>query len=340
MIKHLLLQAAAGQLTSRPPVWIMRQAGRILPEYRQLRSHFKDFKDFLYHPEATAEATLQPISALGVDAAILFSDILVIPECMGFDYNMVESRGPVFENTFSNAKDLSKIPDPVNAIHKLSYVFDAASIVKKELSDSLPLIGFSGAPWTLFAYMVEGKGSKDFAKAKKMLYQNPELSHKFLQKITDTIIAYLREKINHGCNIVQLFDSWAGVLTPKQFEEFSLYYIKQINDAINDVPVIVFAKGANGSLHEIGKLQPKVIGLDWGLSLDISRNILGDDQVLQGNADPCLLYSGDDEIVSTVNKMINNGGRKYIANLGHGVYPDMEASKVKLFVDTVKAWHW
>ena len=255
----ILLRAARGERTERSPVWLMRQAGRILPEYRAIRSKLSGFKELVETPALAAEVTIQPVDILGVDAAIIFSDILVIPEAMGLPYSMLEASGPFFENTIKNLADIEKlrIPDPEDALH---YVMEAIRITKRELNGRVPLIGFAGAPWTIFSYMVEGKGSKTFSKAKKMLYTDPILSHKLLDKITESTILYLKAQVRNGADIVQLFDSWAGSLSPAQYMEFAIPYISRICKAIEDVPVIVFAKGAFFARKALAELECDVIG--------------------------------------------------------------------------------
>ncbi|MCH8317822.1 MAG: uroporphyrinogen decarboxylase, partial [Bacteroidetes bacterium] len=246
-----------------------------------------------------------------------------------------ESKGPVFRKTIRNLKDVDylKIADPVNDLH---YVLEAIKITKKELQGKVPLIGFAGAPWTVFAYMIEGQGSKTFAKARKMLYTEPGLSHTLLQKITASTINYLNAQINAGADIVQLFDSWAGILPSSQYKEFSLKYISQICNAIHN-PLIVFAKGAWFARSELAGLNCEVIGLDWNMDIKESRAVIGDAKTLQGNLDPCVLYSSFDEIrVQTIKMLKEFGPFRHIANLGHGVYPDTDVEKVKCFVDTVK----
>jgi len=332
----LLLRAARGEKTERTPVWLMRQAGRILPEYRVVREKLKDFKSLVETPEAAAEVTIQPVDILGVDAAIIFSDILVIPEAMGLPYQMLEAKGPWFENTIKTEDDLKKI-NIAKPEEDLSYVLEALKIVKKELSGRVPLIGFAGAPWTIFAYMVEGSGSKTFSGAKKMLYTNPELSHRLLQMITDSTIAYLKAQIRSGADIVQLFDSWAGILSPMQYRIFALPYINQICDAVNEAPITVFAKGAFFARADFAKSNCRTIGLDWNMDAKESREIIGADKTLQGNLDPCVLYSDFKTIEKTTIEMLKTfGPDKHIANLGHGVYPDIDKDKVRCFVDTVK----
>lgn len=334
----LLLRAAKGEKTERVPVWVMRQAGRILPEYRAVRNKLSGFIELCTTPELAAKVTLQPVDILGVDAAIIFSDILVIPEAMGLPYQMVEKKGPWFENTISSETDLKKIKiaDPES---DLAYVDQALRITKKELNGRVPLIGFAGAPWTIFSYMVEGSGSKTFSKARKMLYTQPELSHKLLDMITESTIKYLKMQIKAGADLVQVFDSWAGILPPNQYDEFGLKYISKICDAINDVPVTVFAKGAFFARKRMGLLNCETIGLDWNMSVEASRRLVGSSKTLQGNLDPCLLYSSYAQIEKATEQMLERfGGHRHIANLGHGVYPDIEPDKVRCFIDTVKGW--
>ncbi|MBI4947093.1 MAG: uroporphyrinogen decarboxylase [Bacteroidetes bacterium] len=331
----LILRAARGEKTERTPVWLMRQAGRILPEYRKVREQLKDFVTFVKTPELAAEVTVQPVDILGVDAAIIFSDILVIPEAMGLPYKMLEAKGPWFEKTVKTEKDVEQLR--IANGDDLSYVTDAIKLAKKELNGRVPLIGFSGAPWTLFAYMIEGSGSKTFSQAKKMLYTNPKLSHALLQKITDSTINYLKAQIAAGADLIQIFDSWAGILSPEQYNEFSLRYISQICDAITLVPKIVFAKDAYFARKAMSKIKCDVIGLDWTMDIAESRTLIGLNKTLQGNADPCLLYADYDVIKRETEKMLRAfGPSRYIANLGHGLYPDTEKDKVKFFVDTVK----
>jgi uroporphyrinogen decarboxylase len=333
----LILKAAKGESVTRVPVWMMRQAGRILPEYRKVREKAGSFITLATTPEMAAEVTLQPVDILGVDAAIIFSDILVVPEAMGLPYEMLESKGPFFPKTIKTFGDLEniKVPD-VN--EKLSYVLEALSIVKKELNNRVPLIGFAGAPFTIFCYMVEGKGSKTFSEAKKMLYSEPLLAHQLLQKITDTTIAYLKAQIIHGADLVQIFDSWAGILSPNQYREFSLPYIAQICNAIDEAPITVFAKGAFFARKEIGELSCQTVGLDWNMDILESRTLIPN-KTLQGNLDPCVLYASFNEIEKETKKMLSAFGKqRYIANLGHGVYPDTNPEKVKCFIETVKAY--
>lgn len=335
----LFLRTLNGESVERPPVWLMRQAGRILPQYRAIRGSLSGFKELLYTPHLAAEVTVQPVDELDVDAAIIFSDILVIPECMGLDYNMVEKRGPLFEGTIQNASDVAKLSRGNSAAEKLDYVFEAIRQTKKLLNGRVPLIGFSGAPWTLLAYMVEGSGSKTFSKAKKLLYQNPDLAHELLGAITDTIIAYLKLKIENGVNAIQIFDSWAGILTPELYNTFSLPYISRICAAITEVPTIVFAKGAWFSYDQLAQLDCNGLGVDWNINPTWAKNQAGG-KVLQGNLDPCQLYAPEAQIEAKTIEMLSQFGSKHIANLGHGVYPDTPLNGVKTFVNTVKNYNY
>jgi uroporphyrinogen decarboxylase len=330
----LILRTLKGERTERKPVWLMRQAGRILPEYRAVRAKLSGFIELAKTPERAAEVTIQPVDILGVDAAIIFSDILVIPEAMGLPYEMVEKRGPFFPDTVRSTADLDKLH--IAQANELEYVLEAIRITKKNLQGRVPLIGFAGAPWTILAYMVEGSGSKTFSIAKRMLYQNPTLAHQLLEKITQSTINYLKGQIAAGVDILQLFDSWAGILSPEVYKEFSLPYIQKICEAITEVPLIVFAKGAFFVREELGKLPCEGIGLDWTMDIRETRQLVGSEKILQGNLDPCMLYAPDDVLQKATIQMIHTFGEKHIVNLGHGVYPDINPEKVKLFIETVK----
>lgn len=314
----------------------MRQAGRILPEYRLVRERAKDFKVMVKTPELASAVTIQPVDILGVDAAIIFSDILVIPEAMGLNYEMEENKGPIFPKKISSSADLKTLH--IAHADELSYVLDAIKLTKKELNGRVPLIGFAGAPWTIFSYMIEGKGSKTFSQAKKILYTQPEFAHKLLDMITQSTINYLKGQIQAGADVIQLFDSWAGILSPDQYAEFSLPYISKICDAITEVPKIVFAKGAFFARQEMNNLNCEAIGLDWHMGIAESRHVMPS-KVLQGNLDPCALYGSLSDIKRETKKMLDAfGPAGHIANLGHGLYPDIEVDKVKCFIDTVKEY--
>jgi uroporphyrinogen decarboxylase len=258
---------------------------------------------------------------------------------MGLPYQMVEAKGPWFEKTIKTADDIAQLR--VAQPEDLHYVMDALKLTKKALDGRVPLIGFAGAPWTIFAYMIEGSGSKTFSKAKKFLYTQPVLSHLLLQKITDSTINYLKGQIVAGADMLQLFDSWAGILSPEQYNEFSLKYISQICDAITEVPFTVFAKDAHFARVQMGKLSCDTIGLDWTMDIAESRAMIGNTKTLQGNIDPCLLYADYDVIKKEAVKMLKAfGPDRHIANLGHGLYPDLEKDKVRCFVDTIKEFRF
>lgn len=333
---QLLLQVARKEQAERTPVWLMRQAGRVLPEYRRVREAAGDFKTLVKTPELAAEVTIQPVTILGVDAAIIFSDILVIPEAMGLNYEMEEKRGPIFPSKISSPADLKNIH--IAEAAELDYVFQAIRITKRELNGKVPLIGFAGAPWTIFSYMLEGAGSKTFSAAKKALYTQPEFSHQLLDMITQSTIHYLRAQVEAGADIIQIFDSWAGILSPEQYHVFALPYIARICDALPGTPRIVFAKGAFFARERMNALPCEVIGLDWNMDIRESRRLIPD-KTLQGNLDPCALYGSFDDIRRETRKMLKAfDNTPHIANLGHGLYPDIEVDKVKCFVETVKEY--
>jgi uroporphyrinogen decarboxylase len=338
----LVLRAARGEKTERTPVWLMRQAGRILPEYRAVRAKMGGFKELVETPEFASEVSIQPVDILGVDAAIIFSDILVIPEAMGLPYQMIEAKGPWFEKTIQTASDIAALH--IAEAEDLRYVLDAIALCKKNLAGRVPLIGFAGAPWTIFAYMIEGSGSKTFSKAKKFLYTNPVLAHRLLDKITKSTLNYMLAQVKAGADMLQIFDSWAGVLSPAQYKEFALPYIAEICKglkAVTDVPLTVFAKDAFFIRKDLASLACDTIGLDWTMDIAESRALIGSGKTLQGNMDPCLLYADDQVIHDGAIQMLREfGPSRHIANLGHGLYPDTDKAKVKLFVDTIKAFRF
>jgi uroporphyrinogen decarboxylase len=336
----IFLKVVRGEEVPRPPVWLMRQAGRILPQYRELRASLKDFKELVETPDKAAEVTIQPIDELGVDAAIIFSDILVIPEALGLPYQMEEKQGPFFPKVISSASDIESLYSAEDAEARLQYVYDAIKITVKHLDGRVPLIGFCGAPWTILAYMIEGKGSKTFSQAKKFLYTEPLLAEKLLDKITDASILYLKQQVNAGAAHLQIFDSWAGLLSSEQYAQFSTKYIGRICSAIKGTGITVFAKGAMNALDDFAKLDCEVIGLDWTMEPDFARTKVGDHMVFQGNLDPCVLYASPESIRGYTIDMISRFGKKHIANLGHGVYPDTPLDNVKIFVNTVKEFKY
>jgi uroporphyrinogen decarboxylase len=337
MLKNdLLLRAARGEATERTPIWVMRQAGRILPEYRAVRSQVNGFKALVTNPELICEVTLQPVDILGVDAAIIFSDILVIPEAMGLPYEMIESRGPLFPATIQSLSDIEALRTDV--VPDLQYVTDSIRLTKAALNNRVPLIGFAGAPWTIMAYMVEGKGSKTFSTAKKMLYTQPEWSKLLLDKITTATISYLKAQIAEGADIVQVFDSWAGVLSKSQYLEFALPAMRRIAEEVTEVPVILFAKDAHYILKEFADTNCSVIGLDWTVEPEAARAQTSG-KALQGNMDPCVLYADRAVIKKAAEEMLRSfGPHGHIANLGHGVYPDIPYENVQFFIETVQSY--
>ncbi len=332
----LLLRTLRGEATERTPVWMMRQAGRYLPEYMKLREKY-GFFERVQTPELATAITIQPIDIIGVDAAILFSDILVVPQAMGLEVQLIESKGPILPEPIKTANDLRRIrvPDVHETLH---YVFDAIKLTKQELNNRVPLIGFAGAPWTILCYMVQGKGSKTFDEAKAFCYTQPELAHQLLQMITDTTIAYLKAQVKAGVDTIQIFDSWGGLLSKDDFENISMKYIRQIVDALKDETlVIIFAKGAWHSLESMVATGAHGLGIDWCIEPDMARKFAGNNIVLQGNFDPAKLLSPIPVIEKEVKQMLKGFGKKnYIANLGHGILPNVPVDHAKAFVETVK----
>jgi uroporphyrinogen decarboxylase len=336
----LLLRALRGEPVSRPPVWMMRQAGRYLPDYMKLRRQY-DFFTRVRTPELACEITLQPIDQIGVDAAIIFSDILVVPQAMGMEVLMEEGKGPLLPKTIQSAADVASLITDVSETNgALRYVSDALRLTRRELNGRVPLIGFAGAPWTLLCYMVEGKGSKTFDKAKAFCYTQPEAARLLLQKITDVTIAYLTEQASAGADLLQVFDSWSGMLGPDDFNAWSLPYLQQIVTALQDkVPVILFPKGSWYALEQLGKTGAVGLGIDWTMSAAYARQTAGSNITLQGNFDPARLLMPIPELRQAVHKMINDfGSTRYIANLGHGILPNIPVAHARAFVDAVKEW--
>ena len=340
MIKNdLFLRALKGEVVTRPPVWMMRQAGRYLPEFMQIKNKY-DFFTRCRTPELASEITLQPIRRFGMDAAILFCDILVIPQAMNIEVEMKSNFGPFLPNPIRTQKDLDRVIVP-NVNIELDYVYKAIKVTKELLNNEVPLIGFSGSPWTVFCYCVQGQGSKNFDKAKAFCFSNPMAAHLLLQKITETTIAYLKAKVKAGVDVLQIFDSWGGMLSPNDYQEFSWKYINQIIEALkNDAPVISFGKGCWFALHEMGKSNAAAIGIDWTCSARNARYLTGGNKTLQGNFDPSRLLSPPDEIKKMVHEMINSFGKdKYIVNLGHGILPNIPVDHAKAFIDAVKSYN-
>lgn len=336
-MNDLLLRTLRGEETERVPVWMMRQAGRYLPDYMKLKEKYSFFER-VQTPELATAITLQPVDQVGVDAAIIFSDILVIPQAMGLEVQMIEGKGPTLPAPIQTEKDLERIHIP-DVNETLQYVFDALSLTKKELNGRVPLIGFAGAPWTILCYMVQGKGSKTFDEAKAFCYTQPQLAHKLLQMITDTTISYLKGQVKAGADTIQIFDSWGGLLSPQDFENISLTYIHQIVDALKDeVPTIIFAKGAWHSLQSMAATGAHGLGIDWCIQPQMARSLAGNNVSLQGNFDPAKLLSPIPVIQKEVKEMLNAFGKgRYVANLGHGILPNVPVDHARAFVDTVKS---
>lgn len=334
----LLLKALAGTPVPRPPVWMMRQAGRFLPDYIKLRDKYSFFER-CQTPELATEITVMPVDQVGVDAAIIFSDILVVPQAMGMEVQLVEKVGPLLPQPVKSAADLDRIVIP-DVNDRLHYVMDALKLTKQTLAGRVPLIGFAGAPWTLLCYMVQGKGSKTFDEAKTFCYTQPAVAHELLSRVTETTIAYLKAQVLAGADVVQVFDSWGGLLSPEDFEEFSLQYIRRIVAAMQGVaPVIVFAKGAWFALEEMAATGAQGLGLDWCIKPQLARQFAGPAVTLQGNFDPAQLMKPIPEIQKSVKNMINAfGPQRYIANLGHGILPNIPVDHAKAFVEAVKSF--
>ncbi len=332
----LLLRALKGENVERVPVWMMRQAGRYLPEYIKIREKY-GFFERCQTPALAAEITIQPVDIVGVDAAILFSDILVVPQAMGLEVQLIESKGPFLPDPIKTKADLNRIRVP-EIEETLGYVMDAIKLIKQQLNGRVPLIGFAGAPWTILCYMVQGKGSKTFDEAKAFCYTQPELAHQLLQMITDTTIAYLSAQIDAGADTVQIFDSWGGLLSPADFEVFSLQYIRQIVAAVKDkAPTIIFAKGAWHSLEAMSQTGAAGLGIDWCITAPMARQFAGNNITLQGNFDPAKLLSPIPTIEKETEAMLRAFGKKnYVANLGHGILPNVPVDHAKAFVNTVK----
>ena len=339
MLKNdLFLRALRGESVSRPPVWMMRQAGRYLPEFMEIRKKY-DFFTRCRTPELASEITMQPIKRFGMDAAILFSDILVVPQAMNLEVQMKPDFGPYIPNPIRDQKGIDNLIAP-DVNESLDYVFQAIKASKEKLNNEIPLIGFAGSPWTILCYMVQGQGSKTFDEAKKFCFSSPAEAHNLLQKITDTTINYLKGKVNAGVDAVQIFDSWGGLLSPSDYQELSWKYIQQIIDFLKDsAPVIVFGKGCWFALKEMSQSGASALGVDWTCSARNARYLSGGNITLQGNFDPSRLLSPPSEIKRMVLKMIDEFGKdKYIVNLGHGILPGIPLENVKAFIDSVKEY--
>lgn len=339
MIKNdLFLRALKGETVDRPPVWMMRQAGRYLPEFMKIKEQY-DFFTRCQTPELASEITVQPIRRYGMDAAILFSDILVVPQAMNIDVQMKPGVGPWLPEPVRTQKDLDRVIVP-DINDSLGYVMDAIKMTKEKLNDEIPLIGFAGSPWTILCYTVQGQGSKNFDKAKELCFAQPAVAHQLLQRITDTTIAYLKEKVRAGVDAVQIFDSWGGMLSPDDYEEFSWKYIQQIVTALKDqAPVIVFGKGCWFALHIMARSGASALGVDWTCTARNARYLSGGQVTLQGNFDPSRLLSPPEKIKEMVHQMIRDFGKdRYIVNLGHGILPNVPVDHAGAFIEAVKTY--
>ncbi len=336
------LRALLKQPVDVTPVWMMRQAGRYLPEYRATRQKAGDFMKLCMSPEYATEVTLQPLDRFDLDAAILFSDILTIPDAMGLGLYFSEGEGPRFKNPVQDKAAIDKLSVPdIGA--ELGYVMDAVSMIRKELDGRVPLIGFTGSPWTLATYMVEGSSSKEYSKVKGMLYDQPALMHKLLDILARTIIEYLNAQVDAGAQALMIFDTWGGVLTTRDYKEFSLRYMKQIIDGVKRekngqrIPLVMFSKGGGHWLEQQAEVGADALGLDWTIDIGLARERVGDKVALQGNMDPCVLYASPERIrqeVATILESYGNGSG-HVFNLGHGIHQHVDPEHAKAFIDAV-----
>ena len=336
----LFLRTLSKKPVERTPIWLMRQAGRYLPEYRNLRAKAGDFLSLCKNPDFACEVTLQPLRRFSLDAAILFSDILTIPDAQGLGLHFIEGEGPRFENPLQTLKaiDELRIPDVAN---ELDYVMNAVKLIRREMPSDLPLIGFSGSPWTLACYMVEGGSSAHFKRVLRLMYDEPVAAHKLLSKLAQTVSDYLEEQVRSGVNALMIFDTWGGILTTQNYRDFSLYYMQQIVQNLKTkypaVPVILFTKGGGLWLDALSKTGCDAIGLDWTCDLSFARSQVGSRVALQGNLDPVVLLSKPETIRKNVKRVLESygAGSGHIFNLGHGVTPDVPPENVQVMVEAV-----
>lgn len=339
-MSKIFVDACLGKETPYTPVWMMRQAGRYLPEYMAVRAEAGNFLNLCHDPKKAAEVTIQPLDIVGVDAAILFSDILVIPDEMGMDLSFVKGEGPKFSDPLKSQEDLDRLVGGDEAASKLTYVYDTIKLLREQLDergDEKALIGFTGAPWTLATYMIEGQGTKTYNVCKKMMYSNPELLHNILAKVTEVVKLYMEKQIEAGIDVVQIFDSWASAIEPSKYDEFSWKYMVEIAEYLKEkyphIPIIMFPKGVSAFIEQglvYGNFD--VFGIDWGTPIALAKEKLGDKYVLQGNMEPTRLYSKEmtTECVESIQKTM--GGKRHIFNLGHGILPDVPVENAIHFV--------
>lgn len=334
----IFVDACLGKETPYTPVWMMRQAGRYLPEYMAVRQEAGNFLNLCHDPAKAAEVTIQPLDIVGVDAAILFSDILVIPDEMGMDLSFVKGEGPRFSDPIRTRADLDRLIGGEDAADKLTYVYDTIKLLREQLDargDDKALIGFTGAPWTLATYMIEGQGTKTYNICKKMMYSNPELLHAILAKVTEVVKYYMEKQIQSGVDVVQIFDSWAAAIEPDNYNEFSWKYMVEIAEYLKakypHIPVIMFPKGIPAFLDKVyGNFD--VFGVDWSTPMELAKEKLGDRYVLQGNMEPTRLYSKERTTESVEKIQSIMGSTRHIFNLGHGILPDVPVEHAKHFV--------
>ena len=332
-----LLRVLRGERVDCTPVWVMRQAGRYLPEYRATRSRAGDFLTLCKTPELACEVTLQPLQRFALDAAILFSDILTIPDAMGLGLSLEEGLGPRFAHPLRSRADIEQLPVPDPA-DELRYVTDAVRLIKQELHGSVPLIGFAGSPWTLATYMVEGQSSREFARIKSLIYTDPAAAHTLLDKVTRATTAYLCAQIEAGVDLVMLFDTWGGALSHAAYHEFSLSYMRTILAGLPaGVPTVVFTKGGGPWLESIAATGCSAIGLDWTVDIGDARRRLGDGITLQGNLDPAVMLTNPEVVAAQTRRIVDamGSGGRHIFNLGHGITPEVPPEHVSVLVDTV-----
>ncbi|KTD02664.1 uroporphyrinogen decarboxylase [Legionella geestiana] len=339
--ESVFMRALKREPVARTPVWMMRQAGRYLPEYRATRAQAGDFMSLCKTPELACEVTLQPFRRFALDAAILFSDILTIPDAMGLGLHFVEGEGPCFERPLKSLEAIEKLRVP--APETLEYVMDAVRHIRRALPEGIPLIGFAGSPWTLACYMLEGGSSKDFRHAQSLLYREPRSAHLLLQTLAEAVTDYLSRQVEAGANALMVFDTWGGILSPEDYVQFSCAYMQRIVEALKErhpeVPVTLFSKGAHQSLERQAQTGCNALGIDWTLPLSEARRRVGSEVVLQGNLNPAILLTSPDCIRTQVERVLKDFGQGegHIFNLGHGVTPDVPVEHVEAMIESVHA---
>ena len=343
--KNRFIRALLRQEVDSTPVWVMRQAGRYLPEYRALRAKAGDFMSLCKNPEWACEVTLQPLDRFDLDAAILFSDILTIPDAMGLGLFFAEGEGPKFKHPIRSITDINRlsVPDPED---DLAYVMNAVRTIRKALNGSVPLIGFSGSPWTLATYMVEGGSTKNFSRIKGLMYSNPQALHALLTVLSDAVTAYLNAQIRAGAQVVQIFDSWGGVLSPETYRQFSMQYLEKIVSGLikesegEKVPCILFSKGCNHALSDLSQMDCDALGVDWSIDIADAFAQVNGRVALQGNLDPAVLYASEEVIEQEVIKVMDGakGHHGHVFNLGHGIHQHVEPSKLATMIECVRRY--